>query len=328
MNFYLLENAVEYHGPALFDEILNETQGDITALANSASMPTKLENDENLHSDEISNFKTDNEKQLYSSIVKFIATKSHILYSKEFSTLQSSDTDHNPFISEPRWSPAMPPLETFMQVPVDQARKHLFKMLETGDILIGVVNSVLERTGIIIQLLFFDIESRKRDIESLKINAFCSLGDLSQLGIKNALSIFQPNDLVRCVLKNVDRLRETCEVCFTSESTPKKLGLISASELPESYQQMQSNENNRAAYVDVLTSQKSFNNSACVCLMSQKLGLDLKALTRLSLMNGLFNVKIDEEEMASELRRKQTRQMALQRLISPISVFIRACFFY
>ena len=64
----------------------------------------------------------------------------------------------------------MPPLETFMQVPVDQALKHLFKLLETGDILIGVVNSVIERTGILIQLLFFDMESKKRDIESLKIN--------------------------------------------------------------------------------------------------------------------------------------------------------------
>lgn len=323
MNLNLLKNTIEYHGKNLFTKICEENRDEIIKLDNSVFIDS-LSNHEKKSvdfSDEISLLKSSNENRFYDGMLNFIAKKSKFLF-KDISNANKT-TNQNESIDEEVY-PMLPPLEKFMHIPAYQAKTHFFKYLEIGDVVIGNITSVSER-GLYVQLMCFDsITKKKREIDFLKIIAFCSVIDVQQFaGAKALINLFQPSDIIRCVVKSIDEYKETCDVCFEIKDKSTKLGLISLSECPTYYHNSLYYDKYPTSYAQLLKRDKSFNNSASIGLLAKKLGLDI--VSKFSLMNSLASFEVKREEMANELRRRQTRNLALLRCMNEFLI-ISLCY--
>lgn len=230
----------------------------------------------------------------------------------------------------------MPPIETFMDIPSRYRKEHLFTFIEPGDIVIGSVDHVSDR-GLQMLMICFD-NQKKRDLERVKFNLFCPiknvLNSAKSLGLKlntaaptattspstapapqssvksQLASLFQPNDLVKCIVTSSSQTSDTCEVSLFSSNKAIKLGLITSEELPAYYQSIEYYEKDPCSFQRELLRSELFNNPAGVRILCKKFGLS--TLPKYSLMKSLNNLEVAEADMADNLYKKQNFNLALK----------------
>lgn len=240
----------------------------------------------------------------------------------------------------------MPPIETFMKIPPQFRKEHLFKNIELGDIIIGQVD-YLSEFGVHMRMICFDMSNKKRDLSDLRFNLFCPLSnamkslkpispktlniasggiDKSDQNLDNSMKsqlegIYLPGDYLRCIIVNIDHSDDTCAVSLISKNNLDgvELGEISSKELPIHYKNILEHERERFSYNENLKYEPKFNNPACVDLLVKKIGFNL--IPKFSLMKELFNYTVPDGEMSTDLLKKQNKQLALQSVQKGISYF-------
>jgi tetratricopeptide (TPR) repeat protein len=156
------------------------------------------------------------------------------------------------------------------------------------------------------------IESRttKLDLNRSQSDATQTMNESSM--IDHLKLSFNCNDLVRCRL--ICRLSNVKYDSYEVDiGSVKQLGLISSEELPLHYQSIQYLEKEKEklhSFTKYLEKEKGFNNPAYIDIISKK--VNLKVFNNYSLMNGLYDIRIDEKETATHLRKQQNRNLALK----------------
>ncbi|XP_067898456.1 tetratricopeptide repeat protein 14 isoform X2 [Heterodontus francisci] len=224
MNKDLMRQSVGYHGPTLLSLLKSEQYENPDIQSVSAEfLKTALHHRKDRRIDNI-------------AIQQFIARKADLLFAPSWKSMAS--TELNDEETEDYYA-IMPPVEQLMEVPSDDKRQYFFRDIERGDIVIGRVASIRD-FGFFITLISFGGDLG-RDIESLEITALCPVRDVPSHGKhEDPMSYFQVGDLVRAVLKDVDRYHERLAVTLHPSSLPThlshwKLGVISAEDLPAYY---------------------------------------------------------------------------------------------
>lgn len=101
----------------------------------------------------------------------------------------------------------LPPLEQFMKIPSKYRKKHLFGVLQAGDIVIGKVKSVKD-FGMFLQLLCVCGEY-SRYIEDCDVIALLPAADIGdRFSQKVQLDDFRADDIVRGMVSKVDPKEE------------------------------------------------------------------------------------------------------------------------
>ncbi|KAL3846522.1 hypothetical protein ACJMK2_017502 [Sinanodonta woodiana] len=302
MDSNLLGLAVEYHGPDLLRQLTLEEQ------------PFPETVIDHLHkcrpqSPEIK------DEDLMNKVRNFIAKKSDILFKPVTDAVQFI---YNPMEEEDNYG-KMPPIETFMGMPSGACRKHFFNSLEKRDIVIGVVSSIMD-SGLIVTLLCLDC-GKSRDIDELKLTAFCPNKELPRLfPNQSAVEAFQVKDKVRGVVLSVNPETEKINISLLDRALPDdapkpKLGLISEEEFPVQYRRKLHVRG--LTFDELLHSIIGFNNGNSVPTL---LGT-LQQKEEISLMRGLHELKIPEKEFSENIRKIQSQKWAHQSVASGIKYF-------
>ncbi|XP_078266347.1 tetratricopeptide repeat protein 14 isoform X1 [Rhinoraja longicauda] len=309
MNRDLMHQAVGYHGPALLSLLKSEQYENPDIQSVSAEfLKTALHH----RKDRI----IDN-----TGIQQFIARKADLLFAPSWKSTPS--TELNDEDTEDYYA-IMPPLEQLMEVPNEDKRQYFFRDIERGDIVIGRVASIRE-FGFFVTLICLGGDL-VRDIESLEITALCPVRDVPSLGKhEDPLSYFQVGDLVRVVVKDVDRYHERLAVTLRPSVLPSrlshwKLGVISSDDLPTYYRLNATLDSNfMETYDKVLHQTLGFANPSTVEYLLGKLGIS--EIESSSLMRGLQSKNFNEDDYAVALRKKQSASWALKCVKAGVDYF-------
>ncbi|XP_067851306.1 tetratricopeptide repeat protein 14 isoform X3 [Heptranchias perlo] len=300
MNKDLMRQSVGYHGPTLLSLLKSEQYENPDIQSVSAEFLKAA-----LHHRKVR--RIDN-----IAIQQFIARKADLLFAPSWKSTAS--TELNDEETEDYYA-IMPPVEQLMEVPSDDKRQYFFRDIERGDIVIGRVTSIRE-FGFFITLISLGGDLG-RDIESLEIAALCPLRDVPSHGKhEDPLSYFQVGDLVRVVLKDVDRYHERLAVTLHPSALPThlshwKLGVISSEDLPAYYRRNSTLGNHVAETYDrVLHHTLGFANPSTVEYLLGKLGIS--EIESPSLMRGLQSKNFIGDDYAAALRKKQSASWALK----------------
>ncbi|CAG2217107.1 unnamed protein product [Mytilus edulis] len=148
-----------------------------------------------------------------------------------------------------------------------------FQSVEKHDIVIGVVSSVMD-SGLVITLLCLD-NGKSRDIDQLRISAFCPVKELPKLfPNQDAIEGFQVRDKVRAVVLSVNPETEKLIVSMVERSLPEhhsdvKLALINEDEFPVQYRRKLHIRG--LTFDELLHSILGFNNSGNIGIMLETL---------------------------------------------------------
>lgn len=229
----------------------------------------------------------------------------------------------------------LPPLESFMNLASKYRRERLIKDIDQGDTVIASCNDVNE-DGIKMSMICFD-NDKKRDLSYVRLDIMCPIEKTIENDKSTNISsntsevvdklrrIYLVNDLVRCVITDVDRGNGTCLGTLTWPANLAKiqnnleLGLVSSQNLPLHYQNIDNFEKDPYSYNKKLKRQRAFNNPAYIDIMRSK--FNLLDSSNLSLMKGLEHFKIDKNETAIELHKQQNKNLALQSVQRGVSLF-------
>ncbi|XP_069753234.1 tetratricopeptide repeat protein 14 isoform X2 [Narcine bancroftii] len=300
MNKDLMRQSMGYHGPALLSLLKSEQYENPDIQSVSAEfLRTALHHRKDRRIGNI-------------GIQQFIARKADLLFAPSWKS--SVGTELNDEETEDYYA-IMPPLEQLMEVPSDDKRQYFFRDIERGDIVIGRISSIRE-FGFFIKLISLggDLE---RDIESLEITALCPIRDVPSHGKhEDPLSYFQVGDLVRVVVKDVDRYHERLAVTLRLSILPShlshwKLGVISSEDLPAHYRRNSLlSSHGTETYDDVLHQTLGFANPSTVEYLLSKLGIS--EIESPSLMRGLQSKNFLGDDYAAILRKRQSTSWALK----------------
>ncbi|VDI23785.1 Hypothetical predicted protein [Mytilus galloprovincialis] len=194
-----------------------------------------------------------------------------------------------------------------------------FQSVEKHDIVIGVVSSVMD-SGLVITLLCLD-NGKSRDIDQLRISAFCPVKELPKLfPNQDAIEGFQVRDKVRAVVLSVNPETEKLIVSMVERSLPEhhsdvKLALINEDEFPVQYRRKLHIRG--LTFDELLHSILGFNNSGNIGIMLETLDQEETC----SLMRGLNRINIPEKDMAENLRKYQSQKMAHTSVAQGITYF-------
>ncbi|XP_078420093.1 tetratricopeptide repeat protein 14 isoform X1 [Cetorhinus maximus] len=309
MNKDLMRQSVGYHGPTLLSLLKSEQYENTDIQSVSAEfLKTALHHRRDRRIDNI-------------AIQQFIARKADLLFAPSWKSTAS--TELNDEETEDYYA-IMPPMEQLMEVPSDDKRQYFFRDIERGDIVIGRVASIRD-FGFFMTLISLGGDLR-RDIESLEITALCPVRDVPSHGKHDdPLSYFQVGDLIRAVLKDVDRYHERLAVTLHPSALPThlshwKLGVISGEDLP-AYYRCNSTLGNPIAetYDKILHCTLGFANPSTVEYLLGKLGIS--EIESPSLMRGLQSKNFIGDDYAAALRKKQSASWALKCVKSGVEHF-------
>ncbi|XP_063428774.1 serine/arginine repetitive matrix protein 2-like [Mytilus trossulus] len=302
MDSFLLGHAVQKNGPALIRNLKEENQhfpeNVVHYISKYREKPPGFEDPE-----------------LKERICRFISKKADYLFitpsEKEEKERKTSDYEDT--------FAKMPPLETYMGIPEMECRKNFFNSVEKHDIVIGVVSSVMD-SGLVITLLCLD-NGKSRDIDQLRISAFCPVKELPKLfPNQDAIEGFQVRDKVRAVVLSVNPETEKLIVSMVERSLPEhhsdvKLALINEDEFPVQYRRKLHIRG--LTFDELLHSILGFNNSGNIGIMLETLDQQETC----SLMRGLNRINIPEKDMAENLRKYQSQKMAHTSVAQGITYF-------
>ncbi|XP_041071808.1 tetratricopeptide repeat protein 14 isoform X1 [Carcharodon carcharias] len=309
MNKDLMRQSVGYHGPTLLSLLKSEQYENTDIQSVSAEfLKTALHHRRDRRIDNI-------------AIQQFIARKADLLFAPSWKSTAS--TELNDEETEDYYA-IMPPMEQLMEVPSDDKRQYFFRDIERGDIVIGRVASIRD-FGFFMTLISLGGDLR-RDIESLEITALCPVRDVPSHGKHDdPLSYFQVGDLIRAVLKDVDRYHERLAVTLHPSALPThlshwKLGVISGEDLPAYYRRNSTLGNPIAeTYDKILHCTLGFANPSTVEYLLGKLGIS--EIESPSLMRGLQSKNFIGDDYAAALRKKQSASWALKCVKSGVEHF-------
>ncbi|XP_078063046.1 tetratricopeptide repeat protein 14 isoform X2 [Mustelus asterias] len=300
MNKDLMRQSVGYHGPTLLS-LLKSEQYENTDIQSVSTefLKTALHHRRDRRVDNI-------------AVQQFIARKADLLFAPSWKS--STSTELNDEETEDYYA-IMPPVEQLMEVPSDDKRQYFFRDIERGDIVIGRVASIRD-FGFFMTLISLGGDLR-RDIESLEITALCPVRDVPSHGKhEDPLSYFQIGDLIRAVLKDVDRYHERLAVTLHPSALPThlshwKLGVISGEDLPAYYRCNLTLGNPVAeTYDKILHRTLGFANPSTVEYLLGKHGIS--EIESPSLMRGLQSKNFVGDDYAAALRKKQSASWALK----------------
>lgn len=302
MDSFLLGHAVQKNGPDLIRNLNQEQQqypeNVLHYLSNYKEKPPAFQ-----------------DAELQEKICRFISKKADYLF------LPPPDHDEKikkSSVNEDIYA-KMPPLETFMGISEAECRKNFFNSVEKHDIVVGVVNSVME-SGLVITLLCMD-NTKSRDIDELKISAFCPVKELPKLfPNQDAIEGFQVRDKVRAVVLNVNTETEKLIVSMVERSLPEdksdtKLALINEEEFPVQFRRKLHIRG--LTFDELLHSILGFNNNGNINCLLDLLGQPEDS----SLMRGLHRLNIPEKDLAENLRKFQSQKMAHSSVAQGITYF-------
>lgn len=295
-----MHQAVGYHGPTLLSLLKSEQYENPDIQSVSAEfLKTALHHRKDRRIDN-------------TGIQQLIARKADLLFAPSWKSTPS--TELNDEETEDYYA-IMPPLEQLMEVPNEDKRQYFFRDIERGDIVIGRVASIRE-FGFFVTLICLGGDL-VRDIESLEITALCPVRDVPSLGKhEDPLSYFQVGDLVRVVVKDVDRYHERLAVTLRPSVLPSrlthwKLGVISNEDLPTYYRQNSTLDSHvMETYDNVLHQTLGFANPSTVEYLLGKLGIS--EIESSSLMRGLQSKNFNRDDYAPALRKKQSASWAFK----------------
>ncbi|KAL5004741.1 hypothetical protein ScPMuIL_018197 [Solemya velum] len=301
MDSTLLGKAVEHHGPML-----------VRYLKDNDHMPTETVLS-HLRGFNPTAFQS-RDPELSDCIQKFVAKRANLLFQsvEEVEEKSLSQEDEDCYAK-------LPPLETFMGVPPEICKRHLYNSLEKRDFVIGIVSTVIE-SGLVVTLLCLD-NGRARDIDELQITAFCPAKELPRLfPHQNVVEGFQVKDYVRGVVLSVNMETERIIISLLGRFVPEdvvqpKLGLITDEDFPVHYRRKL--QGGHLPFSDLLHSVWGFQNIGNVTAL---LGL-LNQEEDISLMTGLNNFQIPEKDYAENLRKYQNQKLAHKRVAEGIALF-------
>ncbi|XP_052104523.1 tetratricopeptide repeat protein 14-like isoform X2 [Mytilus californianus] len=302
MDSFLLGHAVQKNGPALIRNLKEENQ----------HFPENVVHYISKYREKPPGFQ---DPELKEKICRFISKKADYLFitpsEKEEKERKTSDYEDT--------FAKMPPLETYMGIPEIECRKNFFNSVEKHDIVIGVVSSVMD-SGLVITLLCLD-SGKSRDIDQLRISAFCPVKELPKLfPNQDAIEGFQVRDKVRAVVLSVNPETEKLIVSMVERSLPEnnsdvKLALINEDEFPVQYRRKLHIRG--LTFDELLHSILGFNNSGNIGIMLETLDQE----ETYSLMRGLNRINIPEKDMAENLRKYQSQKMAHTSVAQGITYF-------
>ncbi|CAC5414874.1 Tetratricopeptide repeat protein 14 [Mytilus coruscus] len=302
MDSFLLGHAVQKNGPALIRNLKEENQ----------HFPENVVHYLSKYRDKPPGFQ---DPELKEKICRFISKKADYLFitpsEKEEKERKTSDYEDT--------FAKMPPLETYMGIPEIECRKNFFNSVEKHDIIIGVVSSVMD-SGLVITLLCLD-SGKSRDIDQLRISAFCPVKELPKLfPNQDAIEGFQVRDKVRAVVLSVNPETEKLIVSMVERSLSEnnsdvKLALINEDEFPVQYRRKLHIRG--LTFDELLHSILGFNNSGNIGIMLEMLDQE----ETYSLMRGLNRINIPEKDMAENLRKYQSQKMAHTSVAQGITYF-------
>ncbi|XP_025051768.1 tetratricopeptide repeat protein 14 isoform X1 [Alligator sinensis] len=254
-------------------------------------------------------------------IQQFIAKKADILFAYSWKTNATAVSELNEENEE--YYAVMPPLEQFMEVPSEDRRELFFRDIERGDIVIGRITSIRE-FGFFMVLICMG-SSMIREISDLEITALCPLRDVpSHSSHGDPLSYYQTGDIIRAVIKDIDRYHEKITVSLHNSVLPPnlsstKLGVISSDDLPLHYRRSVEVANTSEPYEKVLHHSVGFANPSVVEFLLGKMGINDSDPP--SLMRGLQSKNFNEEDFAYALRKKQSASWALKCVKTGVDYF-------
>ena len=115
----------------------------------------------------------------------------------------------------------LPPVDQFMDVPVEQSRKRLFEILAIGDIVAGSIIAIKE-FGMFIQVVCLYGKST-RYIQNCDVVGLLPKGELGDRYSQNAqLEDFLPRDIVRCAVIKTDAANEKVILTMKNETEENK----------------------------------------------------------------------------------------------------------
>ncbi|CAG0922144.1 unnamed protein product [Notodromas monacha] len=202
----------------------------------------------------------------------------------------------------------LPPLERFLKIPESIRRKSVYDLIRAGDMVVGVVTSLL-RNEIQVKILALE-PPKSRQIHDLDIMGIMSLSEMPP-----DAGVFNVNTLLRCEVMGMNRANGHIFLGMQGKYAPPSLlhqvalGKIENDDLPESYRK--NNEigvpGKEASYEETLLKSQSFFNPRCVEFLASSFGIDLKS--RSSFLT-FHSPEISECSKPGNLRKRQKRLAA------------------
>ncbi|NWS48817.1 TTC14 protein, partial [Probosciger aterrimus] len=317
MDRELLRQVLNYHGPELLSLLRAEQQdnpdfrgllpppGTVFEQTRGAPQPPAA---------------CKERTSLDTEIKRFIAKKADLLFAHSWrpsGPLSETIEENEDYYA------VMPPLERFMEVPREERRELFFQDIDRGDVVIGKITSIRE-FGFFMVLIC--LGSRFiREISDLEITALCPLRDVpSQSSHGDPLSYYQAGDLIRAVVKDVDRYHKKLAVSLYSSPLPPhlcktKLGVITSDDFPLHYKRSMEVANTAETFEEVLHRSPGFGNPSLVEYLAEKLGISESNPP--SLLRSLQIKNFNEEDFAPALRKKQSESWALKCVKAGVDYF-------
>ncbi|XP_049516540.1 serine/arginine repetitive matrix protein 2-like [Dermacentor silvarum] len=245
-----------------------------------------------------------------SKFIRFLAHKAGMLYKNWDSAPVCSTTDGE----NEELCAVMPPLESFMSVPASERKKHFFKCLNKGDIVIGQVSNK-QKTGLFVTLVCMD-GGLRREIHDLAIKAFCPWNRVPTFSAHvSPYDVLQVKDLVRAVVTTCSSDPERIILCMEPDKLPAhqrhlKLGLVTEEEIPSHHKRLISTHG--CSYQEVLERTIGFNNPTTASHLCSALGIP--SWRQASLTKALHMKEYPKEDYATALRKAQSSTGAYKSL--------------
>jgi len=204
-------------------------------------------------------------------VVDFVASKADML----FKTENANPPLNIPPRNEEGFLAITPPLETLLDIPEEDRRKHFYKTIAKGDTVLGVISGK-QTIGFTITIQCTD-GTLVRDIRDCGIKAFCPASSaISSSVYEDPIDYYQVKDLIRTVVMDVDAEEEKLTVSMQEKDLPEELqlitrvGLVSEDEYPPYYRVLL--KLRAESYEDVLKSSLGFMNPLSVAHMCEQIG--------------------------------------------------------
>ncbi|XP_066267503.1 tetratricopeptide repeat protein 14-like [Branchiostoma lanceolatum] len=207
----------------------------------------------------------------------------------------------------------LPPLEQFMAVPILPAKERFYKMVQSGDIVVGKIVS-LKDFGFFVKLLCLT-SGGARDIQDMDITALCPSSDLPSHGAhQRPIDYYHTNDIIQAVVKTVSAVDDRIVVSLKPNHLPQLLadvylGIITSDDLPVHFRRSQDLQTSQASYDQLLQRVWGFSNPSNVAYLGEV--LDIADKHPPSLMRGLHRCPFPQEDFAESLRQHQSSKWAL-----------------
>ncbi|XP_067949764.1 tetratricopeptide repeat protein 14-like [Watersipora subatra] len=235
----------------------------------------------------------------------------------------ATSTSHQlPFTSDD----FLPPLDSMLMFRSPWLQRDRFiDEVQVGDVFCCSVMSV-GNSGLHTVLLCYAC-GKSREIDQLKIPAYCSSRDIPELLYsqkKEVADIYSVKDKVVGVVVRLKEASEDIQVSLVERDLPfnlqghVKLGLIRSEELPPSYKTMCTSSD--LTYGQILLTKTIFHSEGVTTRMTGPLGLR-HDLSNCSLLERVRKESIDPSETAIALRKRQSRAHALRSVVQGVKLY-------